>query len=170
MADRFGGVTIKNGEIRHKDGSGPLAGAHASVDSAGDLDRRITATRLILTGPFALALRKKKDQRELYLLVEGQGFAIVEQIDPKKGVDARKFAARLNTLASQAATSQPQVTQSSPLQPPAPPPRPTPPPPPPPVPAAWSPDPLGRHELRYWDGTRWTEHVSNGGAQGIDPI
>ncbi len=36
-------------------------------------------------------------------------------------------------------------------------------------PATWHPDPLGRHELRYWDGTQWTEHVSDSGRQGIDP-
>src|SRR5262249_23271183 len=33
-------------------------------------------------------------------------------------------------------------------------------------PARWMPDPSGRHELRYWDGTAWTEHVSNSGALG----
>ena len=37
-------------------------------------------------------------------------------------------------------------------------------------PAAWHPDPLGRHEHRYWDGTRWTEHVADGGRSGYDPI
>ena len=37
-------------------------------------------------------------------------------------------------------------------------------------PAAWHPDPLGRHEHRYWDGTRWTEHVANGGQSGTDPL
>jgi hypothetical protein len=37
-------------------------------------------------------------------------------------------------------------------------------------PAAWHPDPLGRHEHRYWDGTRWTEHVADGGVSGHDPI
>ena len=36
------------------------------------------------------------------------------------------------------------------------------------TPARWEQDPYGRHELRYWDGTRWTEHVSSGGAQTID--
>ncbi|MGE3622184.1 MAG: phospholipid scramblase-related protein [Acidimicrobiia bacterium] len=36
-------------------------------------------------------------------------------------------------------------------------------------PANWYPDPLGRHELRYWDGARWTEHVSNRGVQAVDP-
>src|SRR5262245_56809977 len=28
------------------------------------------------------------------------------------------------------------------------------------VPAGWYSDPAGRFELRYWDGTAWTEHVS----------
>jgi hypothetical protein len=47
------------------------------------------------------------------------------------------------------------------------------PPPPPPassavVPPQWLPDPSGRHELRWWDGGRWTEHVSNGGVSGIE--
>jgi len=42
---------------------------------------------------------------------------------------------------------------------------PTPPPPPPPV---WSPDPTGRFELRWWDGTRWTEHVSTAGRESTD--
>ncbi len=37
-------------------------------------------------------------------------------------------------------------------------------------PAGWHPDPLGRHEHRYWDGTRWTEHVADGGRSGHDPI
>lgn len=37
-------------------------------------------------------------------------------------------------------------------------------------PANWYPDPLGRHELRYFDGTRWTEHVSSNGKQSVDPL
>lgn len=36
-------------------------------------------------------------------------------------------------------------------------------------PANWYPDPLGRHELRYWDGSQWTEHVSSHGRQAVDP-
>ena len=35
--------------------------------------------------------------------------------------------------------------------------------------ANWYPDPLGRHEYRYHDGTRWTEHVASHGRQSVDP-
>jgi|HubBroStandDraft_4_1064222.scaffolds.fasta_scaffold612815_2 hypothetical protein len=47
--------------------------------------------------------------------------------------------------------------------------------PPPPAPkgqwwAAWLPDPRQRHEFRYWDGSNWTDHVSDSGMAGIDPV
>ncbi|HKH06586.1 MAG TPA: phospholipid scramblase-related protein [Acidimicrobiales bacterium] len=35
-------------------------------------------------------------------------------------------------------------------------------------PQGWYPDPFGRHETRYWDGSRWTEHVASHGRQGVD--
>jgi hypothetical protein len=38
------------------------------------------------------------------------------------------------------------------------------------APANWHPDPTGRFELRYFDGTAWTEHVVRGGQQSIDPV
>lgn len=45
-------------------------------------------------------------------------------------------------------------------------------PPPPPreaaLPARWANDPYRRHELRYWDGTAWTEHVIDAGVQATD--
>lgn len=44
-------------------------------------------------------------------------------------------------------------------------------PPAPPAPAGgWHPDPAGRHELRWWDGHRWTESVSDAGSPGSDPL
>lgn len=48
---------------------------------------------------FALAWRKKKDERELYLLVDGPAFQMVARVNPKQGDDARKFAAAINTAA-----------------------------------------------------------------------
>ena len=29
--------------------------------------------------------------------------------------------------------------------------------------AGWHPDPRGQHDLRYFDGRRWTEHVTHHG-------
>lgn len=37
-------------------------------------------------------------------------------------------------------------------------------------PPAWHPDPSRRHELRYWDGVRWTEQVADGGSVTSDPL
>lgn len=37
------------------------------------------------------------------------------------------------------------------------------------APANWYKDPSGRFELRYWNGSQWTEHVAKGGVQSIDP-
>ena len=37
-------------------------------------------------------------------------------------------------------------------------------------PAAWHADPTGRHEHRYWDGERWTEHVADAGVASTDPL
>jgi hypothetical protein len=33
---------------------------------------------------------------------------------------------------------------------------------------AWLADPTGRNELRYFDGSGWTEHVSNAGVISVD--
>jgi len=60
--------------------------------------------------------------------------------------------------------------QGPPAVPNIPPGAPAQPPPPPPPPRSWLPDPSGRHELRYWDGARFTEHVADAGKISVDPI
>lgn len=37
-------------------------------------------------------------------------------------------------------------------------------------PAAWHADPTGRHEMRYWDGSKWTAYVADQGVQNTDPV
>jgi hypothetical protein len=37
------------------------------------------------------------------------------------------------------------------------------------APAGWYADPSSRYDLRYWDGSTWTEHVSRAGQQYTDP-
>ncbi len=36
-------------------------------------------------------------------------------------------------------------------------------------PAQWAPDPFGRHQLRYWNGTDWSNEVADHGVAGVDP-
>ena len=36
--------------------------------------------------------------------------------------------------------------------------------------AGWYPDPSGRHQQRYFDGYRWTEHIADGQVLGNDPV
>jgi len=38
------------------------------------------------------------------------------------------------------------------------------------VPEGWMDDPTGRHQQRYWEGTRWTALVSDDGVTSDDPI
>ncbi|MFM8265132.1 MAG: DUF2510 domain-containing protein [Acidimicrobiia bacterium] len=37
------------------------------------------------------------------------------------------------------------------------------------VPANWYKDPTGRFDYRYWDGKKWTDHVSRAGKVSKDP-
>lgn len=104
MDDRFAGVGIdrKNGVVTQGGESVLLAGARATVETSGQIDKRVTATRFILTGPLAFAIRKKKDNRQLYLTVEGEAGVLFAEVRPQREKDARKFAARLNSAAKQA--------------------------------------------------------------------
>ena len=37
------------------------------------------------------------------------------------------------------------------------------------APANWYPDPAGRHQWRFWDGSTWTERVADQGVEAFDP-
>jgi hypothetical protein len=37
------------------------------------------------------------------------------------------------------------------------------------IPPQWYSDPSGRHELRYWNGSTWTDDVSDHGVSSTDP-
>jgi uncharacterized protein DUF2510 len=38
------------------------------------------------------------------------------------------------------------------------------------TPGAWHADPTGRYDSRWWDGTRWTQHVATNGHKMSDPL
>ncbi|MFE2600125.1 hypothetical protein ACFXCZ_27160 [Streptomyces sp. NPDC059396] len=68
----------------------PVAGAQVTIDR-GEAAKRITATRVALTGIFALAL--KKDSTKLFVTIEGaDGTAMLLECPAKKEGAARKFA------------------------------------------------------------------------------
>jgi hypothetical protein len=95
-------------KITTPDGEHPLTpDVRATVETAGDIERRVTATRLLTIGIFALAAKKKKDNRELYLTVEGDTFISVREINPKKGSEARQFAAMVNRTVKELRPEQP---------------------------------------------------------------
>lgn len=95
---KFAGVTVRNGTISYKRTAGPAAGAMARVETAGQINERYTASRVLMVGVFALAFKKKKDNRQLYLAVEGQGFGFLVELDPDDRVKAERFAITVNGI------------------------------------------------------------------------
>ncbi|GAC1610812.1 MAG: hypothetical protein NVS3B26_19730 [Mycobacteriales bacterium] len=62
-------------------------GAVDRVETAGDIQYRITVSRLLVTMPFAL--KKKMDNRELYLTIDRPGAIWVIDVGPNEGAKAR---------------------------------------------------------------------------------
>lgn len=96
---------MRDGLQLHKDriernghGSHPLEGVSARVESGSDLEKRVTVTRLVAVGVFAL-LAKKKSGGEAYLTVEGPDFFWTVEVDRKKRPQAQAFAAKVNAAA-----------------------------------------------------------------------
>jgi len=93
-------------------------------------------------------------------------------VAPDSANDAAPAAEEIPVVATGAAAAAAEPVAAEPSPAPAPEPAPAPAPEPAPVvttPAGWYPDPSGRYELRYWDGTQWTEHVARQGQQFTDP-
>jgi hypothetical protein len=97
LSTSFEGVTLGRDSIRYKRTGGPVAGAIARVEAAADIEKRITATRLLAVGVFAFAWKKKSGS--IYLTVEGDGFEFVVEVPVKKEADARQFASKINNAA-----------------------------------------------------------------------
>lgn len=81
-------------EIRCGRETHPLEGVTASVLDGSALESRVTLTRLLLVGVFALAFKKRKGG-EKYLTVEGPDFAWMAEADRKHVGDAMRFATKI---------------------------------------------------------------------------
>jgi hypothetical protein len=97
-ASAIGGMMIRKAPLRFTAPGQmdvPVAGARITVDR-GEAAKRITATRVALTGIFALAL--KKDSTKLFITIEGaDGSAMLLDCNAKKEAAARKFAILVHT-------------------------------------------------------------------------
>lgn len=77
----------------------PVAGVKVDVESGSALKSRITATRLLLLGPFALAFKKSKGG-ERYLTLEGSDFAWMAKVEDKHVGRAMDFVSQVRNAAA----------------------------------------------------------------------
>lgn len=73
-----------------------------TVEDGADLEARITATRLVLIGVFALALRKRRGG-EKFLVLESTDTVAVVEVSRRDVAKAQRFAAAVRTAAKGAA-------------------------------------------------------------------
>ena len=154
------------GEVAAADAALTDAGAEATdgVDSATDVIDVVEVTEV----PAAEAAAAGAAGEEAAAVDEPAGWAVA----PDSANDAAPAAEEIPVVATGAAAAAAEPVAAEPSPAPAPEPAPAPAPEPAPVvttPAGWYPDPSGRYELRYWDGTQWTEHVARQGQQFTDP-
>lgn len=103
---KFAGVRVADGEISRGGESYPVAGVEVSVETAGQIDRRLSLTRTaggaVALGPLGAVLgavaRKKTDDRQVFLLVSGPDFAWSVEVPHKKLAAAHDFAAKVTAL------------------------------------------------------------------------
>src|SRR4051812_13894863 len=94
---RYRQTTLTEVTISGPGGSGQLTPeVLATVDTAGNLavTKRITLTRLAaggIVGGLVFQKKQKHDSRELYLMVEGPDFAILQECSPEDGAKVRKL-------------------------------------------------------------------------------
>lgn len=101
----FGGVEIHpDGSVRYGGEWQNASSCTAYVETAGQLRERSTLTRVgagaVIAGPVGAVLgalfRKKVDEREVYLMVEGDKSAWLVKVHPSRSMEARRFAVALN--------------------------------------------------------------------------
>lgn len=95
--------TVRRDELTHSAGERhPLLGASARIIAGSEIDRRVTATRLVAIGVLAFAA-KKKSGGESWLYVEGPDWQFVLEVPRDKISEAAKFASAVNSGAQRAA-------------------------------------------------------------------
>ncbi|MFF1498691.1 hypothetical protein ACFVZR_02140 [Streptomyces sp. NPDC058316] len=105
VAAAAAGVTVIGGKF-HQAGQAPIPveGSHVTIELGEVARKRITATRVALTGIFALWL--KKDETKLYITIEHPDGVILYPVAAKKEDKARVFATLVNGEATGITTAE----------------------------------------------------------------
>ena len=104
----YGGLVLYGsgevGRVRDK-GVGhdrvPVVGVSARVESGSELEKRVTATRLVAMGVFAFGAKKKRGG-ESWLTIEGPDVFWTVEVDRGGERKAREFALKVNEAAVRA--------------------------------------------------------------------
>ncbi|MGC4946188.1 hypothetical protein ACLQ2N_08275 [Streptomyces sp. DT224] len=92
------GLTVIGGKFRAPNQEPiPVDGATITVERGEDAGKRVTATRVLLTGIFALAL--KKDRTQLFITIENGPQVMLCPVPVKKEPAARVLATIVNGTA-----------------------------------------------------------------------
>ncbi|MEU0808783.1 hypothetical protein [Streptomyces sp. NPDC005970] len=89
------GLTVMGGKFRAPN-QDPIAidGARITIERGEEAGKRVTATRVLLTGLFALAL--KKDMNQLFITIENSNQVMMCPVPAKKEGAARILATMVN--------------------------------------------------------------------------
>jgi hypothetical protein len=89
------GLTVMGGRFRAPNQDPvPVEGARITIERGEEAGKRVTATRVLLTGLFALAI--KKDMNQLFITIENGGKVILCPVPVRKEAQARVLATQVN--------------------------------------------------------------------------
>ncbi len=100
-----GGVVLHERWIKTPQGQGPIFGVRAEVEDHTGVSQRLTATRMLTLGIFALAAPKRSGYGNAYVKIEGPKFSGVASFPNgtmRAGQKALALAARINNAARRA--------------------------------------------------------------------
>lgn len=89
------GLTVIGGKFRAPNQEPvPVDGAHITIERGEEAGKRVTATRVLLTGVFALLM--KKDMNQLFITIENGEQVMLCPVPAKKEGAARILATMVN--------------------------------------------------------------------------
>ncbi|WP_134507606.1 hypothetical protein [Cryobacterium mannosilyticum] len=104
LPSRFCGLEISGDTISYRGQVQTIRGAHAFVDAVGGLERRISPTRVAAAVMLGMDVRifgdkskKTVDTRGLCMTVNGELYSWAVVVGANRGMEARTFAAKINT-------------------------------------------------------------------------